>query len=130
MGMWLTSHIISGSVLGRISYKINSRQLWSFQRKQGGHCWKKTKLPLLWRRKTKAQKVSLLPQITEPSGRGNVLREGAESEILEWVWREAGVGAGRGSEGQGTVGHQKGIGLHSKFNGQQLKGFMQGNARI
>lgn len=33
-------------------------------------------------------------------------------------------------DGQGLGGHVKGFGLHFTFNGQQLKGFMQGNAGI
>lgn len=54
--------------------------------------------------------------------------EGPKSEDLEWVWCE-GVGGG-GGVGHGMVGHHEGFGLHSKFNGHQPKGFMQGSARI
>lgn len=45
-------------------------------------------------------------------------------------WSGCGVRLGWGQGGQGMAGHHKGFGLHSKFSGQQLKGFTQGNARI
>lgn len=99
-------------MLGRRLLKIKRTSVFSKETERS--LLEKNRATSFTEEKTKAQKVKLLPQITQPLGRGNLMWEGPESES---TWREC-----SGSDGQGLGGLPEGLGLPFKFNGQQLKG--------